>query len=81
LGHQAALHFIYAFHGEGSAGGHCHFPITHGTLMEKTQNKNLRKRRDSALHMHLFSFDQQGASQFGEPPLEAGITANLSNLT
>jgi hypothetical protein len=63
--------------GEGSAGGHYRFPITHETLMEKTQNENLSKSRDSALQMHLFTFDQQGASQFGETPQEASITTNL----
>jgi len=66
--------------GEEFAGGHYHFPITHGTLMEKTRNENPSKNRDSALQRHLFCFDQQGASQFGEPPQRAGITANLLDI-
>jgi len=45
--------------------------------MEQTQSKNLSKSRNSALQMHLFSFDQQGANQFGEPLQGAGITTNM----
>jgi hypothetical protein len=64
----------------GSAGGGYYFPITCGIHKEKTQNKKSIKSRDAVVQKDLPSCAQQGASQSGKPPQEAGIPSKPRDI-
>jgi len=65
------------------AGRDCHFPITCGTYMEKTRNKNLSKA-GTLIQKHLPSFAQQGTSQSSKTHQGVGTprkSRDIDNLT
>jgi hypothetical protein len=64
----------------GSAGGDYYFPITHGTLMEKTRIKISIKNRDAVVQKDLPNCAEQGASQSGKPPQGAGIPSKPRDI-
>jgi hypothetical protein len=65
----------------GSAGGDYYFPITRGTLMEKTQNKNLSKAGTLWYRSTCPVVLNRGPASLANHPRELVFPANLGTLS